>query len=147
MINSTYKHFSRPTTWCANVIPLRKPTSLKKLWALNQVQEKIIRWILLALGTLNFDFFHLKFSFFFFYGILLAQNLWNLKNYTRTQFGNGSGQRRQVEPNSTWQHRRTRPLNTGYGNSQTKLILNYFKRGSTLNLNGFSVRIFFYIRY
>ena len=32
---------------------------------------------------------------------------------------------------------------TAYGNSQTKLILNYFKRGSTLNLNGFSVKIFF----
>ena len=56
-------------------------------------------------------------------------------------------QRRQVEPNSMWQHRLTRPLHTAYGNSQTKLILNYFKRGSTLNLNGFSVKIFFYIRY
>ena len=28
------------------------------------------------------------------------------------------------------------------GNSQTKLILNDFKRGSTLNLNGFSVFFF-----
>ena len=55
--------------------------------------------------------------------------------------------RRQVNPNSMWQHRLTRPLHTAYGNSQTKLSLNYFKRGSTLNLNGFSVKIFFYIRY
>ena len=52
-----------------------------------------------------------------------------------------------VEPNSIWQQPRTRPLHTAYSNSQTKLILNYFKRGSTLNLNGFSVKIFFYIRY
>ena len=58
-----------------------------------------------------------------------------------------ASQRRPVEPNSMWQHRLTRPLHTVYGNSQTKLILNYFKRGSTLNLNGFSVKIFFYIRY
>ena len=58
-----------------------------------------------------------------------------------------SAQRRQVEPNSMWQHQLMRPLHTAYGNSQTKLILNYFKRGSTLNLNGFSVKIFFYIRY
>ena len=42
-----------------------------------------------------------------------------------------------------WQHRLTRPLHTVYGNSQTKLILYYFKRGSTLNLNVFSVKIFF----
>ena len=39
---------------------------------------------------------------------------------------------------SMWQHRLTRPLH-----KQTKLILIYFKRGSTLNLNGFSVKIFF----
>ena len=52
-------------------------------------------------------------------------------------------QRRQVEPNSMWQHRLTRPLHTAHGNSQTKLILNYFKRGSTLNLYGFSVKIYF----
>ena len=59
-------------------------------------------------------------------------------------------QRRPVEPNSMWQHRHTPPLHTAYrryGNSQTKLILNYFKRGSTLNINGYLVKIFFYIRY
>ena len=56
----------------------------------------------------------------------------------------GIPQRRQVEPNSMWQHRLTQPLHTAYGNSQTNLFLNYFKRGSTLNLNGFSVKIFFF---
>ena len=67
--------------------------------------------------------------------------LFNHGGSTSTQ---GSSQRRQVEPNSMWQHRLTGPLHTAYGNSpgnsQTKLILNYFKRGSTLNLNGFSVK-------
>ena len=58
-----------------------------------------------------------------------------------------ANQRRPVEPNSMWQHRLTRPLHAAYGNSQTKFILNYFKRGSALNLNGFSVKIFFCIRY
>ena len=73
---------------------------------------------------------------------------WIVRHYSlmsnRGRFQNFENlQRRPVEPNSMWQHRLTWPLHTVHGNSQTKLILSYFKRGSTLNLNGFSVKIFF----
>ena len=56
-----------------------------------------------------------------------------------------------VKLDSMWQHRLTRPLHVGptayvlLYNLQTKSIQHYFKRGSTLNLDGFSVKIIFHI--